>query len=128
MKKTTKSKPVVLVVDDEADIRLFYRHALRGSFEIVEAGTAEEALRMFVGKAPAAVVADLSLPGMSGVQMIERMRRLRAHVPILVCSAGGASRDQLEALAAGADDFLVKPFEPHELRLRLLRLLGEADR
>ncbi len=107
----------ILIVDDEPDIRMVARIALRDRFEILEAGTGEEALIAIDEHSPDLVFLDLRMPGMDGWGVLERLRergRLPA-VPVIVVSAHGAPGTSEKALAMGCRGYLSKPFGPRDL-------------
>ena len=120
----------VLVVDDEAPILRALTANLRArKYEWDAAATGEDALRLAARHHPDAVVLDLGLPGMSGIEVIRGLRGWTA-VPIIVLSARGAERDKVAALDAGADDYVTKPFGMDELFARLraaLRRVSPAE-
>jgi two-component system KDP operon response regulator KdpE len=109
----------VLVVDDEQPILRALGTNLRARGYIIElAATGEDALTMAARHRPDAVILDLGLPGLSGVEVIEGLRGWTT-VPIIILSARGAERDKVAALDAGADDYVTKPFGMDELLARL---------
>jgi two-component system, OmpR family, KDP operon response regulator KdpE len=111
--------PRVLVVDDEPPILRALGTNLRARGYAVDlAPTGEEALALAARHRPDAVILDLGLPGLSGLEVIDGLRGWSA-VPILVLSARGAERDKVAALDAGADDYVTKPFGMDELLARL---------
>jgi len=119
----SEAPPRVVVVEDEPRIRRFVGDALRKAGSIpVEAATAREGLDAAAGPGVQLVILDLGLPDMDGVAFIRELRRWSA-LPILVLSARADERDKIEALDAGADDYLAKPFGVGELlaRVRVLR-------
>jgi two-component system KDP operon response regulator KdpE len=116
----------VLVVDDEPQILRALETTLRGAgYEVDTAETAETALARAAAKPPDAVVLDLVLPDLSGVE-VARELRVWTNVPIVVLSAVGEERDKVEALDAGADDYVTKPFGIDELLARLRAALRRA--
>jgi two-component system, OmpR family, KDP operon response regulator KdpE len=109
----------VLVIDDEPPILRALGANLRArGYTIDLAATGEEALVLAARHRPDAVILDLGLPGVSGIEVIEGLRGWSA-VPILILSARGAERDKVAALDAGADDYVTKPFGMDELLARL---------
>ena len=109
----------VLVVDDEAPILRALTANLRArGYQPVAAANGEDALVLAAKHHPAAVVLDLGLPGMSGIEVIRGLRGWST-VPIIILSARGAERDKVAALDAGADDYVSKPFGMDELFARL---------
>lgn len=116
----------VLLVDDDPDLRDVVAAMLDAvGLHVSEVGTAEEALERVRIDAPDLVVLDWNLPGMSGLELCKLIRadaRL-AHLPLLFLTAHSATQDMVEAFAAGADDYVVKPFRAAELGARIFGLL-----
>ncbi len=111
--------PRVLVCDDEPQILRALRVILRDSgFEALPATTAEEALDVAAVQGPQAAIIDLVLPDGDGVEVCRRLREW-SEMPIIVLSAVGEEDAKVRALAAGADDYVTKPFGPRELVARL---------
>jgi two-component system KDP operon response regulator KdpE len=109
----------ILCVDDEAPILKALAVNLRArDYDVDLAATGEDALRLAAAHHPDAVVLDLGLPGISGIEVIEGLRGWSA-VPIVVLSARDAEHDKIAALDAGADDYVTKPFGMGELLARL---------
>src|ERR1700754_5221927 len=120
-------RPRVLVVDDEPQILRALRIILRDAgFDVLQASTAEEALDQAALRAPQAAIIDLVLPDRDGVFVTESLREW-SRMPILVLSAVGEEDEKVRALAAGADDYVTKPFGPRELIARLQAALRRAD-
>jgi two-component system KDP operon response regulator KdpE len=117
----------ILVCDDEPQILRALRVILRDAgFEAVTASTGEEALDRAAVKPPEAAILDLMLPDLDGVEVTRRLREW-SKMPILVLSAVGEEDRKVEALAAGADDYVTKPFGPRELIARLEAVLRRAQ-
>ena len=113
------SAPRVLVVDDEQQILRALRVILRDAgFEALPASTAEEALDIAATRRPDAAIVDLLLPDFDGVELSRRLREW-SDMPLIVLSAVGEEDAKVRALAAGADDYVTKPFGPRELVARL---------
>jgi two-component system, OmpR family, KDP operon response regulator KdpE len=119
----------VLVVDDERQILRALKVILReAGYEVIEAVSVEEALDQAAVRPPDAAIVDLMLPDGSGVELCRRLREWSS-MPIIVLSAIGEEEAKVEALEAGADDYVTKPFGPRELVARLgaaLRRVGDA--
>jgi len=117
--RTDAPAPVVLVIEDEAPIRKFLRTGLESQgFRLVEASTGGEGLTHASTRAPEVVLLDLGLPDMDGLDVVRRLREWST-VPIVVLSARGQERDKIQALDAGADDYVTKPFSMGELLARM---------
>ena len=109
----------VLVVDDELQIRRFLRSSFSGTdYKIIEAENGEEALRKAGTELPDIILLDLGLPDKDGVDVAKEIRGW-SDVPIIVLTARGHEDDKVEALEAGADDYLTKPFSVKELNARM---------
>jgi two-component system KDP operon response regulator KdpE len=120
--------PRLLVVDDEPPMRRFLRASLTAAgYAVEEADTGAAALRIAASHPPDAVLLDLGLPDMDGVEVTRRLREWSA-VPIVVLSARGRESDKIEALDAGADDYVTKPFAIGELIARLRAALRRSAR
>lgn len=119
--------PRVLVVDDEAPMRRFLRASLGAAgYTVEEAATGAEALRTAASHPPDAVLLDLGLPDLDGVEVARRLREWSS-VPVVVLSARGREADKIEALDAGADDYVTKPFDVGELMARVRAALRRGS-
>lgn len=111
---------MILVVDDESSIRRALRATLSSlGFEVVEAGRGEEALSLVRTARFDAVLMDISMPGMAGIETCRAMRRASPRLPIVMLTVRDSEDDKVEALDAGADDYITKPFHLRELTARL---------
>ena len=117
----------VLVVDDDRAVRDALRRALTlGGYEVQSAEDGEQALEQVVQAVPDAVVLDVGLPGIDGLEVCRRLRLLGNRVPILILTARDAVADRIDGLDVGADDYMVKPFDVGELKARLRALLRRS--
>jgi two-component system KDP operon response regulator KdpE len=113
------AQPVVLLVEDEAPVRAFVTELLRShDMQVVTAETLREAMVQATTRSPDVIVLDLGLPDGDGLDVVRRVRTWSV-VPIVVVSARGRESEKVEALDAGADDYLTKPFGAGELLARL---------
>ena len=116
----------ILVVEDEPQMRKFVRIALEShGYHVLEAASADEALRQATAYTPDAIVLDLGLPDLDGLEVTTRIREWSA-VPVIVISARGQEDSKVRVLDAGADDYLTKPFGAAELLARLRVALRHA--
>ncbi|MDY7102606.1 MAG: response regulator transcription factor [Actinomycetota bacterium] len=114
----------VLVVDDDEAIRTSLDRALRlGGFTVETVASGEDALVAVSARAPDVIVLDVTMDGISGVEVCQRLRADGREVPICILSARDEIDDRVAGLRAGADDYLVKPFAVAELEARLVALL-----
>lgn len=119
-------KDRVLVVEDDKSIRNFFRTILEANnYDVIMANTGAEAYSMVTSQCPDLVILDLGLPDMDGMKILKSIREWSA-MPILVVSARTHERDKVEALDAGADDYITKPFGTSELLARIRTAIRHA--
>ncbi|MDQ6934880.1 MAG: response regulator, partial [Actinomycetota bacterium] len=124
----TPTKLHVLVVDDDRAVRESLRRSLEfNGYDVSLAADGAEALAGISGWAPDAVVMDVMMPRLDGLETTRALRSVGNDVPILVLTARDAVGDRVEGLDAGADDYLTKPFALEELLARLRALLRRAS-
>jgi two-component system response regulator MprA len=117
----------VLVVDDDRALREALRRALSlAGYDVRLAEGGQHGLSQVAAEAPDALVLDIGMPDIDGLEMCRRVRRAGNRVPILMLTARNAVADRIDGLDAGADDYLVKPFDVGELKARLRALLRRA--
>ena len=118
----------ILVVDDEADIvALIVFHLAKAGYRVSTAPNGHDGLEAARRERPALIVLDLMLPGLTGTQLISRLRHHDAGVPIIVLTARDAVDDKVLNFDAGADDYLTKPFAFAELLVRIKALLRRGN-
>ncbi|PLR72043.1 response regulator transcription factor [Bacillus infantis] len=119
----------ILVVEDELPIRkLILFNLERSNFEVLEAGDGKTALQLAEDKNPSLVVLDVMLPDMDGFEICARLRERHPDLPIIILSARGQDMDKIMGLEIGADDYIVKPFNPLELAARIRSVLRRTSR
>ena len=112
------------MVNDDRAVREALRRALTlAEYEVQLAEDGTQAIELVAQALPDAVVLDIGLPGIDGLEVCRRLRRLGNRVPILMLTARDAVADRIDGLDAGANDYLVKPFDVGELQARLRALL-----
>lgn len=123
-----KEKGTILVVEDEANIAELVRLYLqREGFDVVVVHDGGEALESFRVHRPVLIVLDLMLPGKDGWEICREIRQI-SDVPIIMLTARGESVDRITGLELGADDYVVKPFDPRELVARVKAVLRRSGR
>lgn len=123
-------QPLILIADDEKSIRSFLKVSLETQgYKCIEADCGTNTLMLAASHNPDILILDLGLPDIDGVEVIKKLRAI-SRIPIIIVSARGHDREKVEALDAGADDYLTKPFSVSELLARLrviLRRQSTAD-
>jgi DNA-binding response OmpR family regulator len=118
----------ILVVEDEVPIRkLIVFNLQRSNYEVIEAGDGKEAIQLVHDQSPALVLLDLMLPDMDGFEICTKLRESHPELPIVIVSARGQDMEKIMGLELGADDYIVKPFNPLELVARIRTVLRRTN-
>ncbi len=123
---TDRTKTLVLVADDEEDIRaLVAFHLERAGYEVITAADGEEALTLATTRLPDLVVLDMMMPKATGLEVTRSLRELdeTKEIPVILLTARAQEADVARGFEAGADDYVKKPFSPQDLQLRVQALL-----
>ncbi|GAB2553609.1 hybrid sensor histidine kinase/response regulator transcription factor [Spirosoma areae] len=128
--EATDSKPLVVVVEDNAELREFIRQELTSDYRVLTAINGLEAWEVVRLELPDLVVSDVMMPLMDGIELAQRIKTdpLTNHIAVVLLTARTAHQSRLEGLEQGADDYLTKPFHTNELQLRLRNLLTRRQR
>ncbi|EOR20287.1 MULTISPECIES: response regulator transcription factor [Clostridium] len=122
----------ILLVEDEDSIRGFLKINLqRNNLQVIESATGEEGLKLAAIEKPKIAILDVMLPGIDGFKVCSKLRDEFPNMGIIMLTAKGQDMDKIMGLEYGADDYIIKPFNPLEVVLRikaLLRRLGEEDK
>jgi len=119
--------PLVLIADDDVDILNLVRVRLeRSGFRVVATYSGDDALRLAGEHEIDVAVLDVMMPGLTGLEVAEALRRDQPALPIVLLTARTAEADLLAGLAAGATAYVTKPFSPQELEMRITELLGRV--
>ena len=114
----------ILIVEDEDSIRGFLKINLkRNGFEVLETDNGEEGLEILESEDPVLIILDVMLPGIDGFEVCKRAREKKDKIGIIMLTAKGQDMDKIMGLEYGADDYMVKPFNPMELLLRIKAIL-----
>ena len=122
------SARVLLVEDDETMAGVLLAYLTRAGYESLWASNGIEALDMWSQRKPDVVILDILLPTISGLEVLRRRRASADDAAVIILSARGEEEDRLVGLETGADDYVVKPFSPREVVLRVEALLRRAER
>ncbi|HHY47662.1 MAG TPA: response regulator [Firmicutes bacterium] len=115
----------ILVVDDAAFMRMRTVKLLQeNGYEVAEAADGQEAVEKYIQEKPDAVLMDITMPNMDGITAVKQIRKADPNAKIVMCSALGQQSMVLEAVKAGAKDFVVKPFQPDRILAAIKRLTG----
>jgi len=124
----TDTEPLILVIEDNLQTQRFLRASLAGqAWRVIQANTGKQSLALMKSQHPDLIVLDLGLPDMDGVAVIRALRQF-SEIPVIILSARSQENDKIQALNAGADDYLTKPFSVGELDARIRALLRRAVR
>lgn len=117
----------ILVVDDEADLLEMVRSIFEraGFTNILTAESGKEALKIWKDRQPDMIILDIMMPGMDGLSILKQVRET-SNIPVLLLTARGEAEDRVTGFESGADDYLIKPFHPKELLLRVQVILSRA--
>lgn len=121
----TDTRPMVLVVDDSDDFRLFMRDSLKADYRVEEAPDGLKARELITLLQPDIIVSDVMMPGMDGFELSRCIKNdvRTSHIPVILLTARSAEAQKLEGLESGADDYITKPFNFEILNLRIKKLL-----
>ncbi len=123
-------KERILIIDDDPDIRDVLNLSLSEHYTVFAAANGKEGLEMVKGKNPDLIITDYNMPVMDGPQFVRQLRRdiLLRHLPVIMLTGKSETKDMVTGIESGADDYLVKPFEPETLLARIRMILKRTTR
>jgi DNA-binding response OmpR family regulator/anti-sigma regulatory factor (Ser/Thr protein kinase) len=123
-------KPVLLIVEDNPDVRKYISMILGDYYQIIEAEDGEEGLKTSIDKIPDLIISDIMMPKMDGFKMctILKSDERTSHIPIIMLTAKATVEDKISGLELGADSYIMKPFDALELKARIKNLLEQRNR
>ncbi|MDR6562367.1 MULTISPECIES: two-component regulator propeller domain-containing protein [unclassified Arcicella] len=118
-------KPVVLIVDDSYDLRIFLRESLKSKYKIIEAADGKQGWQKTLSSHPEIIVSDVNMPNMDGIEMVNKIKKdeRTKHIPVILLTVLTDEVEQLEGLKTGANDYLTKPFSFEVLSIKIDNLL-----
>lgn len=119
---------ILVVEDDRLTAEVLLAYLTRAGYQAEWCGNGSDAAQRWPQYAPEVVILDLMLPGLSGLELLRRRRRVGDHAAVIILSARGEEDDRLIGLETGADDYVVKPYSPREVVLRVEALLRRTER
>lgn len=124
--KSEQSLPILMVIEDSEDIRIYIRHFFKEDFQVVEAASGEAGLEIVTDIIPDILICDVMLPGLSGLEVCARVKKDQktSHIPVILLTARATDTDQLRGLAEGADDYITKPFNISILAARIRNIMA----
>lgn len=123
-------KKLILIVEDNADVRDFINDSIDEDYNVLLAENGKEGLELAISKVPDIIITDLMMPVLDGLEMTRKIKNTleTSHIPVIMLTARGATDNKIEGLDTGADAYLVKPFAPNELNAHIRNLVKQRER
>ncbi len=125
-----EDSPIVLIAEDQEDIRNFIKDNLISKYRIIETSSGNEGLEKSMEVIPDLIISDIVMPGMDGIELTKKIKTdfKTSHIPVIMLTARAAIESKLEGLETGADDYLTKPFNISELKIRVNNLIEQRKK
>lgn len=122
-----KEKPLLLIVEDNKDVRFFIKSILEETYHLEEAENAKEGMKKALEFVPDLVISDVMMPGIDGIEFCRKLKKdeKTSHIPVILLTARTSLIFKVEGLETGADDYITKPFEPSYLLARVINLINQ---
>tara|TARA_R100000935_G_scaffold58415_2_gene95419 strand:- start:103095 stop:107024 length:3930 start_codon:yes stop_codon:yes gene_type:complete len=124
-KKVVKNKPILLVVEDDDDIRIYLRSILKNNYKIIEAVNGKQGIEKAFEIIPDLIISDVMMPIEDGIGLCNTLKQdeRTSHVPIILLTAKSENAHEIEGLKTGADDYITKPFNTERLKIKVEKLI-----
>ncbi len=121
VKKQSKDKPIILIVDDNKNIRDYLGSLLTENYNILESVDGDEGIKMAINHLPDVIISDVMMPNINGIELcnILKNNELTSHIPIILLTAKSGDFNEISGLQSGADDYITKPFNPKTLQIKI---------
>ncbi|MEM6631372.1 MAG: ATP-binding protein [Bacteroidota bacterium] len=121
--------PVLLIIEDNADMLVFIREVFEKRYRILEAGNGQMGLEIAFSQVPDLVISDVMMPVMDGIEVCQRLKshEVTNHIPVILLTARSANEHRIQGFETGADAYIAKPFDPRHLEIRVENLLKQRD-